>query len=209
LDRVAGSSGADRAVCADGEDNCIRPAGTSAIAALAGGDYSVCRGSVDPMLTINDYVGNNSRVPDNYNCTTNQDCAASGPFESVTGMQCIGPENPWRGKYCYLDSANQARFVHEDDPDHPGGAYIRARSGFGGAFNIQPGITPCVHNGIAGSTVTPLVCNGSSNTQYTCVYCPSSGDRVWTYLMSGSPAAAEQIGVCNEKSAIGNPCSGS
>jgi hypothetical protein len=209
LDRDAGSTGSDTASC--GSDlTCVRPAGTSAIEALAGGDYSTCRGNVPPMLTINEYVSNNSRVPDGSMCYSNQDCRgewAAGLLsaEFVTGMTCVGPENPWRGKYCYPDSRVQSEYVHEDDPSAPGLGHIRARTS--GPFAIQPGITPCVRSGSAGALVTPAVCNGGPTTQYTCVYCPSDGERNWTYLMSGSPAASEQIGVCNDPSVIGTPCS--
>jgi|GEM_PF-2607178 len=201
LDQDAGSTGVDEATCAT-DLECVQPRGE----VFAGRDYKTCRGSVEPMLRIDGYSSNNGRVPDASMCYSNQDCGAVWTMgwitaSQVTGMACIGPENPWRGRYCYPDSTLQAEYVHEDNP--AGG--VRARSG--GPFEVEPRVTPCVHNGSAGSVVTPLVCSGGPTEQYTCVYCPSSGERVWTYLMSGSPAAAQQIGVCAEKvGTIGTPC---
>jgi hypothetical protein len=210
LDRVAGATGVDRATCADGPDNCIRPAGTSGIVALAGGDYSVCRGSVDPMLTINDYVGNNSRVPNNYNCTTNQDCAPQLDGR-ITGMQCIGPSDPWRGKFCYFDTRVQSDLI--DEADDSGHITARGFSGLGSTYGVlaehtyavQPGITPCVAN--SSGAVTPRLCGGGSLAQYTCKYCPSSGTRVWTYINDASGNGQSQIGVCDVASTLGTACS--
>lgn len=185
------------ASCASGSE-CVRPAGGSWVTDLAGGDYKTCKGTVAPMFRIDGYVANRSRVPDEFMCYSNNDCG-SVAWGTITGMQCGGPENAWRGKYCYFDSRNQSLYVDNNDPDYVG---VEGHD----IYVVRPGTTPCFRPSSVAPT-TPGVCNGTREARYTCVYCPASGTRTWTFLAPGSEAAKTQIGVCQDKEGvIGTPC---
>ncbi len=164
----------DDTTCASGFE-CV-PANSSVFARgirnLAEGDYATCRGLVEPMLDSAAYVNNYARVPNSYLCSSQTDCSP--------GFDCVGPVNPFRGKYCTGDRNHQS--------------------------SVTLNQTPCLRTG-AFSVTTPLACNGTSDVTYTCVYCPASGERNWTFLAPGSEAAKTQIGVCQEKEGvIGTPC---